>query len=486
MLFNSAFYLFCFLPVAVLLFWQLARLHSNSLAALWLAICSLFFYGWWNPVFVPLLLGSIGFNYVMGIVIERSKVHGWSRTCLAVAVACNLALLGLFKYADFFISVSNAATSSEYGLLHLALPLGISFFTFTQIAFLVDVQRGIAKEYSPIHYLLFVTYFPHLIAGPILHHKEMMPQFASQSTYRPQTDAIALGLFLFSVGLFKKVVIADSIAPTASEIFNAADRGESVHFLQAWVGALAYTLQLYFDFSGYVDMAIGSSKILGIDLPINFNSPYKAVNISDFWRRWHMTLGRFFRDYVYIPLGGNRKGLHRAQVNIVSVMLLSGLWHGAGWTFIVWGALHAGMSVINNYWREFRKKILHHDLQEASRTGKITSILLTFICVVFCWVYFRATTLSGANIMASAMVFVDTTHLSADLERYGTTLALLGGLLLVVWGLPNTFELANTSSRFHWKANPLWLCICLLFLLSGSLMMLYGTNTVSEFLYFNF
>ncbi len=486
MLFNSAPYLFCFLPIAVLFFWLIARLHSNKLAALWLALCSLFFYGWWNPSFLPLLIVSIIFNYTMGIFIEWSKRYGLSGTCLFFAVLCNLSLLGLFKYADFFIGITNHLTNTDISLLHLALPLGISFFTFTQIAFLVDVHRGIAKEYSPIHYLLFVTYFPHLIAGPILHHKEMMPQFAANKTYLPQAESFALGLFLFSVGLFKKVVIADHIAPSANETFNAADSGMAISFVDGWIGALSYTMQLYFDFSGYVDMAIGSSKMLGIDLPINFNSPYKAVNISDFWRRWHMTLGRFFRDYVYVPLGGNRKGLHRTQVNIVGVMLLSGLWHGAGWTFIIWGGMHATLSVINNYWRAFRVTVLKHNLENSTFIGRAVSILLTFICIVFCWVYFRATTLGGANTIALAMLNFESSNFIKDILENSKIVVHLGILMLIVWLLPNTSEMANPKSRIHWRPNALWLILSLFFMLSGCLFMLYGANDVSEFLYFNF
>ncbi len=388
MLFNSAEFIFLFLPVALLGFWLIARFVSHKAAAGWLGLCSLFFYGWWDSRFISLLLGSIVFNYGMGLCIERARNTGYSSVVLGMAVSTDLALLGLFKYSDFFITVLNSSAGTHFPLQHFILPLGISFFTFTQIAFLVDVHRGIAKEYSPVHYLLFVTYFPHLIAGPILHHKEMMPQFEAARTYSPQARSVALGLFLFSLGLFKKTILADNLAPYASAVFSVADKGESVGFLQAWEGALAYTLQLYYDFSGYVDMAIGASKMFGIDLPINFNSPYKAVNISDFWRRWHMTLGRFFRDYVYIPLGGNRKGLHRAQINIVSVMLLSGLWHGAGWTFIVWGALHALMSVINNYWRVFRERYLGHDMETSTWLGRSAGVVITFTCVVFCWVFF--------------------------------------------------------------------------------------------------
>lgn len=486
MLFNSAEYMFVFFPLTMLGFWLIARFASHKAAAAWLAICSLGFYGWWDTRYIALLLGSIGFNYCMGLWIARAREVGYSAAVLSIAVAANLLLLGLFKYADFFLSNVNQFTGSSFLLPHFILPLGISFFTFTQIAFLVDVHRGIVKEYSPVHYLLFVTYFPHLIAGPILHHKEMMPQFASTATYSPQARSFALGLSLFAIGLFKKMVLADNIAPYASTVFSVADKGDAVSFLQAWEGALAYTLQLYFDFSGYVDMAIGASKMLGIDLPINFNSPYKSVNISDFWRRWHMTLGRFFRDYVYIPLGGNRKGLHRAQLNIVAVMLLSGLWHGAGWTFIIWGAMHAIMSVTNNYWRVFRERVLGHDLTRSTFLGRGLSIALTFTCVVFCWVFFRATSLQGATTMTQAMLSPDQSTLITEFVARKLIWSGLLALLCVVWLLPNTYDMTKPSHWARWKPNTFWLVLAVSAMTIGSVAMLYGVNTVNEFLYFNF
>jgi len=486
MLFNSVPFIFLFLPVTLFGFWGFARFFPHKVAAGWLALCSLFFYGWWDSRFLSLLLASITFNYGMGLCIARARQTGHSGVVLCLAVVSNLCLLGLFKYSDFFLSVLNPLAGTDFPLPHFILPLGISFFTFTQVAFLVDVHRGIAKEYSPIHYLLFVTYFPHLIAGPILHHKEMMPQFGAKETYSPQAYSVALGLFLFALGLFKKVVLADTIAPYATTVFAEADGGDPVNFLQAWQGALAYTLQLYFDFSGYVDMAIGASKMFGIDLPINFNSPYKAINITDFWRRWHMTLGRFFRDYVYIPLGGNRKGLHRAQLNIVCVMLLSGLWHGAGWTFIIWGALHASMSVINNYWRFFREHYLGHDLTQSSLPGRLASTGLTFVCVVFCWVFFRAETVDGALVMVKAMVSPDLVSLPSGFAERQTVFGMIAGLLAIIWLLPNSFQMSTGGRWYSWRPTALWLLAGILFMFAGSCVMLYSENVVNEFLYFNF
>jgi alginate O-acetyltransferase complex protein AlgI len=273
------------------------------------------FYGYWNPAYVGLLLASIFFNYGIGYALAREHDTDRNRRknfILTAGIVADLLLLGYYKYANFFLDTTNRILDTGWTLQDILLPLGISFFTFTQIAFLVDAWSGKAREYNFIHYLLFVTYFPHLIAGPVLHHKEMMPQFARPETYRFSWDNMTIGLTIFTIGLFKKSVLADGVSPYANVAFHAADMGEKLDFLASWGGALAYTAQLYFDFSGYSDMAIGLSRMFGIVLPLNFNSPYKATNIIDFWRRWHMTLSRFLRDYLYIPLGGNRKGAHAA------------------------------------------------------------------------------------------------------------------------------------------------------------------------------
>ena len=346
MLFNSYTFILLFLPVAVGVFFALGRI-SHALAAGWLVAASLFFYAWWSPAYVGLLLGSVLFNYAMGRTLARAHASGAVRAArrgLALAVGCNLALLAYYKYMNFFLANVDALRGSPVHHLDIILPLGISFFTFTQIAFLVDTFQGKVKEYKFVHYTLFVTYFPHLIAGPILHHAEMMPQFAQRRVYRPNARYLAAGLTIFCIGLCKKVLIADEIAVYVAPVFGAAAEGRAVGLADAWLGALAYTLQLYFDFSGYSDMAIGLSKMIGVRLPLNFASPYKAVNIIEFWRRWHMTLSRFLRDYLYIPLGGDRKGAARRYLNLLATMVLGGLWHGAGWTFIVWGGAPRALS----------------------------------------------------------------------------------------------------------------------------------------------
>lgn len=397
MLFNSYAFLLLFLPVSLLGYFLLARVAGKSAAAAWLAGASLFFYGYWDFHYVPLLLASISFNFLIGSRIGRHAGTPLATRLLAWGVATNLALLGYFKYADFFLGTVATLTDAPIEPLHIILPLGISFFTFTQIAYLADARLGKAKEYNFTNYVLFVTYFPHLIAGPILHHKEMMPQFADSATYRFQSSNLAVGSAIFVIGLAKKVLIADNLSVYANELFNAPSE---TTFFVAWGGVLAYTFQLYFDFSGYSDMAIGLSRLFGVRLPLNFNSPYKAVSISEFWRRWHMTLSRFLRDYLYIALGGNRKGPVRRYVNLMLTMLLGGLWHGAGWTFVVWGGLHGAYLVINHAWQALRQRL---GLTRPSRPWRVASIALTFLAVVVAWVFFRATSFHDAAVIVAGM-----------------------------------------------------------------------------------
>lgn len=393
MLFNSYQFIFGYFPIVFAGFFWVAR-SSRRLAALWLGAASLFFYGWWNPVYVLLLLASIIFNYSLGCQVGRTRGTRQARPLLIIAIAANLSLLGYFKYANFFVSTVNNVAGSEFGSLHIVLPLGISFFTFTQIAFLVDVYRGIAREYNFIHYILFVTYFPHLIAGPVLHHKQMMPQFGTPTTYQLNWSKVTEGLTIFLIGLAKKVVLADSLGTYVEPVFSAASAGQTITLIDGWLGALCYTFQLYFDFSGYSDMAIGLSLMFGVSLPINFNSPYRSTNIIEFWRRWNMTLSQFLRDYLYIPLGGNRKGAVRRHLNLMGTMLLGGLWHGASWTFVIWGGLHGCYLIANHLWQYLHYKG-QNPIHVMGRT-KLFGGAVTFVAVVIAWVVFRAETLEGA------------------------------------------------------------------------------------------
>jgi D-alanyl-lipoteichoic acid acyltransferase DltB (MBOAT superfamily) len=402
MIFNSYVFIFAFLPVVIFVFYGLGR-YSHHLASLWLAVASIFFYGWWDARFVALLLASIAFNYGAGYMIGHSLSHkkGRAKLLLILAIIANLTLLGYYKYANFFVDNFNFLAGTAINMAKVFLPLGISFFTFTQIAFLVDTYQGKVKEYNFVHYTLFVTYFPHLIAGPVLHHKEMMPQFGKLDTCRVNWEHIAVGLSIFILGLGKKVLLADSLGEYATPIFDAVKAGGHPLLFEAWFGSLSYTLQLYFDFSAYSDMAIGLSLMFNVRLPINFNSPYKSLSIIEFWRCWHITLSRFLRDYLYIPLGGSHEGKIRRYVNLMITMLLGGLWHGAGWTYVVWGGLHGLYLVINHGWRAFKQRM---GWQDGGKLARFGAGLLTFLAVVVGWVFFRADNFSVATEMLSGML----------------------------------------------------------------------------------
>ena len=349
MLFNSYSFILIFLPIVIGGFYIFSRTDDRRSMVAFLTLSSLVFYGWWNPKYLLLILISILVNFFISCKIRPDSPL--SRPWLWIGVAFNLGLLGYFKYASFFVDVAASVSGMPWHIPGIVLPLAISFFTFQQIAYLVDTFRGDGTDQSFMDYCLFVTFFPQLIAGPIVHHKEMMPQFMDPQRFRFAASNLGLGLSVFFAGLFKKVIIADSMALYATPVFQAAETGVPIGLIDGWGAALSYTFQLYFDFSGYTDMATGLALMFGIRLPVNFLSPYKAASIIDFWRRWHMTLSRFLRDYLYIPLGGNRQGPGRRMANLMLTMILGGLWHGAGWTFVLWGALHGIYLMINTLWR---------------------------------------------------------------------------------------------------------------------------------------
>lgn len=411
MLFNSYIFIFVFLPIVLLGFHLIGKRGHHRIAISWLVGASLFFYGWWNPAYLGLMLSSIIFNYAVGVSLGGKP----SKLILIFGVSINLALIGYFKYVNFFVNNLNVAINTNINLEQIILPLAISFFTFQQITYLVDAYKGLTKEYNFLHYCLFVTFFPQLIAGPIVHHKEMMPQFTTDVLYRIKSSHLSIGITIFALGLFKKVVFADNIAVYASPIFEAAENGVTLTLFEAWGGALAYTFQLYFDFSGYSDMAIGLARMFGVLLPVNFYSPYKANSIIEFWHRWHITLSRFLRDYLYFPLGGNRKGKFRRHVNLIITMLLGGLWHGAGWTFIMWGALHGLYLSINHGWRAIRAKVFRQENQNGL-ANKILGRLITFFAVVIAWVMFRSESLDGAINMYTSMFGFNGISLPSYLE----------------------------------------------------------------------
>lgn len=379
----------------LIVYFFLNKKHLVILANIWLASASLFFYGYLNPSYLlPIILSSICINFAIGTGLNNlsfnSKIS--KKILLTFGIVFNLVLLGYFKYMNFFIDNINTLFHNNLSLMHIVLPLGISFYTFTQIAYLVDSNQGKAKEYSFINYALFVTFFPHLIAGPIIHHSEMMPQFGMLRNKVVNWKNISEGLFLFLIGLFKKVIVADALASFANTGFDSI---YPLSFLEALISILSYTFQIYYDFSGYTDMALGVAKMFNINLPQNFDNPYKAIDIQDFWNRWHMTLTRFLKNYVYIPLGGNKKGNIRTYINILIVFILCGMWHGASWMFIIWGGLHGLATLLNKLWKKTSIKM-----------PKWLSWAITFSFINFSFIFFRAKNFDYAkNIILSVLGF---------------------------------------------------------------------------------
>jgi alginate O-acetyltransferase complex protein AlgI len=489
MLFNSFEFIFLFLPLAAAGFYLLrARSQTGSAAMMFLVLASLFFYGWWDVRYLAVIITSIAVNYSIGrhIIALRKSGRAGGKTYLAAGVILNLAALGYFKYTGFLLENLRLVTDLDVPLLQIVLPLAISFFTFQQIAYLVDAWRGECDDYDFVHYCLFVTFFPQLIAGPIVHHSEMMPQFMQPKRSEFWND-IYIGVSFFTFGLIKKVLIADEIAQWSTPVFAAADGGSALSTLEAWGGAAAYSLQLYFDFSGYADMAIGAARMFGIKLPLNFNSPYRAQSIIDFWRRWHMTLSRFLRDYLYIPLGGNRGGSVARYRNLLITMLLGGLWHGAGWNFLIWGGLHGSYLVVNHLFRRLRPAFSIHRWIAVPAAW-----LLTTACVLLAWVFFRAETLAGALAMVNSMfsggAAVAATEIWTEDAASGFKRILIFYAIAVL--LPNSQQLMQYSLDaresvarwWTWKPNLAYGLVTSALFVATVLNM----SSISEFLYFQF
>lgn len=500
MLFTPFEFLFAFLPITFAGYFLIAR-HVDAPAVRlgWLGAASLAFYSYWDIRFLPIILVSIVFNYAMGLLIAARtdlRARGW---LFAFAVLANLLALGFYKYTNFAIQIFDAVTRSEYPPLAIVLPLGISFFTFTQIAYLADIYGGYPHERSFIKYGLFVSYFPHLVAGPILHHREMMPQFGSEASRKISLENVAIGLTVLAIGLFKKSLIADGFALIANPVFQTAKTAH-LHVLDAWAGALAYSLQIYFDFSGYSDMAIGLSLLFGIRLPFNFDAPYKSRSIVEFWRRWHISLSRFLRDYLYIPLGGNRRGEARRNLNLAATMILGGLWHGAGPTFVLWGALHGLFLTINHRWTERTRK--HPALGRLANAWwyPLAALGLTQLGVVLAWVFFRADNFYDAIRVIQSMAGF------ADWQRVGPRLVDIYGGLSIVVGYIACLVLPNVNAMFarwnvgletyrnerpwsivdlNWRPSTAWSVATSLALVAALVMNLVAGDS-SPFLYFQF
>ena len=459
MLFNSYIFIFVFLPFVLFFFYFIASKKYNELALIFLLGASIFFYGWWNPIYLLLLISSVLVNYALGISIRRNP----RKLVLFLGIFFNLGLIAYFKYANFFVENLNYVTGNDIFLEKIMLPLAISFFTFQQIAYLVDTFRGESTGCRFLHYCLFITFFPQLIAGPIVNHKEMMPQFLKGSFYNFKAKNLAVGLTIFSIGLFKKVILADGIAEYSTPVFDFAEQEDLLTFSEAWCGALSYTFQLYFDFSGYSDMAIGIARMFGLKLPVNFNSPYKSQNIQDFWRRWHITLSRLLQAYVYIPLGGNRKGNFKTYNNVMITFLLAGIWHGAGWNFIIFGLLHGFYLVVYSSWQKARS----HIAIKESNLGKIFGWFLTIFCVVLAWVPFRSETMTGAINMWEAM-------LGLNGFSFPRSMAYLESYFPYLQELGIVFNGTFPNDVFSWTVSPY---IALYWILSLGLISVLMPNT---------
>ena len=399
MLFSSWQFIFLFLPVAAAVFFLIPAQPAWP-RKIWLLLASLFFYGYWKIEYIPLLLFSICLNYTVAEFITRHRHHPAARAAIISGVCLNLLLLGYYKYTNFILQCLGRVSHHDFGRFDIILPLAISFFTFTQIGYIVDVYRNQSLHYRFLDYALFVVFFPHLIAGPIVRHWEIIPQFAGRTLKANLADT-STGLALFLVGLYKKMFLADPLSPFVATVYGAAATEAPLTCFDAWLGTLAFAMQIYFDFSGYSDMAIGLARLFGIRFPINFDSPYQAASINEFWTRWHITLTRFLREYLYFPLGGNRCGPWRHALNIMTTMLLSGLWHGAGWTFVIWGGLHGFYLVVAHRWQHF---VQTRGWRLDYRWYRFLAVSLTFLVVLVAWVFFRAPTIRVAGSVLGSMV----------------------------------------------------------------------------------
>lgn len=483
MLFNSYVFMLAFLPLTLLIYFALGRLPERlPLNKLFLVLASFVFYGYNNPSYVPIIAGSILVNYALSqLMLFPETARVWGRRAvrlplMLLGLALNLGVLFYFKYHDFFCENLNSAFGFTFALNRLALPLGISFFTFQQLSYVIDSYKRAVPRYNMLDYALFVTFFPQLIAGPIVLHSEIVPQFADPKNRHFNFEHFAPGLYAFALGLFKKVVVADTFAGAVDVGFAGA---LGLNTAEAWFVAIGYTLQLYFDFSGYCDMATGVGLMFNIRIPLNFNSPYKSLNIREFWQRWHITLSRFLTTYIYFPLGGSRKGMARTCVNLLIVFLVSGLWHGAGWLFLLWGLMHGAASVL---YRLFRKPYdaLHPALQW----------MITFGFVVIAWVFFRASSLGDALAIVRSMFMMDFGPLRSEIT---SAFALPGGfhpgynaLYMLVWYALSLFACLGMRNTYE-KAMAFRPTVLNAF--STVLLILYCTlslSSVSVFLYFNF
>ena len=491
MLFNSTVFIFVFFPATLFLFFLFANVGESHWRKHFIIVASLFFYSQWDVTNLLVIFLSIAFNYAVSLKLrcEGNNLPSVSaKRWLALGITLNIALLFYFKYVNFFLATWGQLTGIPVAPLNIVLPLGISFFTFQQIIYIYDLYKGRTCPANFIDYVVCVCFFPHLIAGPIIKYRNLLPQLASPLQCRVHAPYLASGICFFTLGLAKKLLLADSLAPFADTAFTLAGNGSALSTLMAWTGALAYTLQLYFDFSGYSDMAVGLGLCFGIELPVNFNSPYKAVSVVDFWRRWHITLSQFLRDYLYIPLGGNRLGPFRHSLNLMLTMFLGGLWHGAGWTFMLWGLLHGAALCVNHWWRV--QRLPGYSVLERRRVlGQIATMLF----VVLAWVPFRAESLGASLVVWKAMAGCNQGFALAVPVPLPAVFWLVLGVGVAVFA-PNSQEIMGRfRSRFElysipdfgklrWSPSFAWALVAgvVFFVTTVTL------STGSKFLYFDF
>lgn len=485
MLFNSYEFIFLFFPFVVGIYFFLRKKFSKA-AQIWLILASLFFYGNGNWGSFPVFTFSIVFNLILSKFLLRFKIaDDKRRITFFLGLFLNAFLLGYFKYFNFFVDNSNNFFGTNFKSRSLFLPLAISFFTFQQISFLVDIYREKIKKIDPLNYLSYVTFFPYLISGPLTRYLQFTQQFFKRENYKISYQNITQGFFVFFLGLFQKVILADWLATRVGKVFDSV---VNLDFFSAWYGSLSYCFQLFFDFSGYIDMALGIALIFNVFLPLNFNSPYRAKNPQDFWRRWHITLGNFLRDYIYISLGGNRKGLARTCLNLILTFLVAGFWHGAAWTFVVWGLWHGFGLVAHRLWKNYVKLSLNNFL----------AWLLTFIFVNIGWVFFRAKDFAEAFNVLKAMFGFGEIILPARLEKYlnflgdygfsfsrffeskeNVTIFILCALVFIIFAISQ-----YNSWRLKDLCKPTWKC--LVFLLTLALICVLNINKVTDFIYSRF
>ncbi|HEX9707799.1 MAG TPA: MBOAT family O-acyltransferase [Steroidobacteraceae bacterium] len=452
MVFASQAFL-AFLAIVLGVYWLLGC-WSDRAGKAWLISASLFFYGYWSPPYLLLLLGSIVVNFVVVKALLANREPRLRALLAAAGILLNIGLIAYYKYFAFLIETLNFVTASNLQVPEILLPIGISFFTFQQIGLLVDTWKGRVERLAFWDHVYFIAFFPQLIAGPIVSQQEMLPQLAAKSRWLLDPRQVAVGAALFSIGMFKKTVLADSIVRYVDAIYTAADRGLPIGMLDGWAAGVGYGFQVYFDFSGYSDMAIGLGIMFGFSLPLNFYSPYKAASIRAFWRRWHVTLSRFLRNLLFIPMGGSRHGLARTILALIATMGIGGLWHGAGWTFVVWGLLHGAYLAINHLWIAVglpRFAGIAARVRASpgwSRFVRALCVLLTFAAVSFAWVFFRANDMESALHLASAMFGLGDDSGVASMAA--DFVPILFAYFLIVWCLPSTMEIfARCGAILH-------------------------------------